>query len=159
MAHAGGRPPKYNPEKHVPQVEELSGSGMTLAQIAIAMDLAVSTVCKWRDDHPEFSVALNRGKDATDDRVERSLYERAMGYSHPAVKIVVIAGKVVEAPYIERYPPDPTSMIFWLKNRRPAEWRERQEITHSGGLDPVQDMTPAERRALIASLIAKRNAE
>ncbi len=28
--------------------------------------------------------------------------------------------------------PDTTAQIFWLKNRKPAEWRDKQEINHSG---------------------------
>ena len=70
------------------------------------------------------TMAIKAGKEASDARVERSLYQRANGYSHPAVKAFMTRdGKIVEHHYIEHYPPDPTSMIWWLKNRRPDRWR------------------------------------
>jgi hypothetical protein len=57
-------------------------------------------------------------------RVERSLYERANGYSYDAVKIFMPAGadKPVYAPYVEHMPPDATACIFWMKNRMPERW-------------------------------------
>jgi hypothetical protein len=47
------------------------------------------------------------------------------GYSYDAVKIFMPAGakKPIYAPYVEHMPPDPTSAIFWLKNRDPAHYR------------------------------------
>jgi hypothetical protein len=52
-----------------------------------------------------------------------------MGYTHPAVKVFMPANAKtpVYAPFVERYPPDATSMIFWLKNRQPEKWRDRRE--------------------------------
>jgi len=31
-------------------------------------------------------------------------------------------------PTVKHYPPDTTAAIFWLKNRQPAKWREKQEV-------------------------------
>src|SRR5271169_4022957 len=58
-------------------------------------------------------------------RVERSLYERAVGYNYEAVKIFMPANraKPVIVPYIEHVPPDVTAGVFWLKNRDPQHWR------------------------------------
>jgi hypothetical protein len=69
---------------------------------------------------------LKIGKAEADKRVERSLYERANGYTYDAVKIFMPAGvkKPVYAPYREHVPPDVTAGIFWLKNRDPAHWRD-----------------------------------
>lgn len=66
-----------------------------------------------------------------------SLYKRAMGCSTPDVDIKVIDGKVVETPLIKHYPPDPTSMIFWLKNRQKDKWRDKQTTEHEGGMNIV----------------------
>jgi hypothetical protein len=58
-------------------------------------------------------------------RVERSLYQRAVGYHHDAVKIFCKKdGEIIEAPYVEHVPPDVTAQIFWLKNRDPAHCRD-----------------------------------
>jgi hypothetical protein len=65
-----------------------------------------------------------------DDRVERSLYNRAIGYSYDAVKIFCSRdGEIIEAPYVEHVPPDVTACIFWLKNRRPQDWRDVSGIS------------------------------
>jgi hypothetical protein len=80
------------------------------------------------------------GKQAADDRVERSLYQRANGYSHPAVKVFIKRdGTTVDYKYIEHYPPDPTSMCFWLKNRRPDRWRDVHNIDHAVGVYHISE--------------------
>ncbi|HLS07388.1 MAG TPA: hypothetical protein VK079_05485, partial [Bacillota bacterium] len=54
--------------------------------------------------------------------------------------------------------PDTTAQIFWLKNRKPAEWRDKQEIEHTGGLNNTNtELTPEEREKRIAELKAKLN--
>ena len=83
---------------------------------------------------------LDAGKQAADDRVERSLYQRANGYSHPAVKTFMTRdGKTVEHKYTEHYPPDTTAAIFFLKNRRPDRWRDVQNIEAQHGLYIISD--------------------
>jgi hypothetical protein len=78
--------------------------------------------------------------------VERSLYERAVGYNYEATKIFMPAGreKPVCAPYIEHVPPDTTAGIFWLKNRDPQHWRDTQQLEHVLGKYIISDqpMTP-----------------
>jgi hypothetical protein len=56
------------------------------------------TINTWKRAHPEFAAALARAKDVADDRVERALYERAIGYSHPAVKMLQHEGKPSSCP-------------------------------------------------------------
>ena len=71
------------------------------------------------------------GKAEADVRVERSLYQRAVGYSYDAVKIFCDKnGKVTRVPYREHVPPDFTAHIFWLKNRDPAHWRDAWQMEH-----------------------------
>lgn len=133
MAHAGGRPTKYDAKYHVPWARGLAMRGATMQQIAEEMDVALSTIYKWRDEHAEFSDALNEGRQQTDLRVERSLYERAMGGKSKETKkvIEVVDGQQVvkRIEEVEReLAPDTTACIFWLKNRNPAMWRDRQDI-------------------------------
>jgi len=80
----------------------------------------------------EFCNALKAGKSSADDRVERSLYERANGYTHVEDKIFMHEGQPVIVPTKKHYPPDTTAGIFWLKNRRAEDWREKQEVEHKG---------------------------
>lgn len=123
----GGRPTKYKPE-YPKQAAKLCALGATDAQLADFFEVNEDTITEWKNVHPEFSVSLKDAKAAFDDAtVERSLLQRATGYSHPAVKIFNDEGTPLEVPYTEHYPPDPTSMIFWLKNRQPQKWRDKQE--------------------------------
>jgi hypothetical protein len=105
-------------------------AGATNLDLAHEFQVSVQTVRSWRHRHPEFRAALKIGKDVADEIVARSLFERATGYSHDAVKVFMPAGadKPVYAPYVEHVPPDATSMIFWLKNRKPDEWRDKTEV-------------------------------
>jgi hypothetical protein len=80
------------------------------------------------------------GKAEADNRVERSLYERANGYSYDAEKIFCDKnGKVTRVPYREHVPPDVTAGIFWLKNRDPAHWRDAWQVAHTLGKYIISD--------------------
>lgn len=140
MPAKGGRPSKYRHE-FVRQAYHLALLGATDADLANAFDVRLSTVALWKRRQPEFSDALKKGKSEADANVAKSLYRRAIGYSHPAVKIIAVAqgnnqGSAVEqVPYVERYPPDTVAAIFWLKNRRPDLWRDKRDVEHSGAVD------------------------
>lgn len=132
---AGGRPSKFKPE-YVEQARKLAQLGATDREIADFFKVAESTLNLWKGEHDAFSEALKVGKASADDRVEQSLYRRALGYEHDAMKIHVAGdGTITQVPYVERYPPDTTAAIFWLKNRRKESWRDvsRQEQTGADG--------------------------
>jgi hypothetical protein len=129
-----GRPTKYKPE-YAEQAAKLCKLGATDAQLADFFDVAISTVALWKVEHKEFSDALKLAKEKADELVELSLYRRAMGYECDEVDIRVIEGQIVQTPIRKIYPPDSTAMIFWLKNRRPSDWRDKvaQELTGADG--------------------------
>lgn len=108
--------------------------GATDREIAEMLGVSERTLNNWKHAHPELVDALKVGKETADDRVEQSLYRRALGYSHDAVKIMTVDGSVVHERYVEHYPPDTTAAIFWLKNRRKEQWRDKHEHEHTGGL-------------------------
>lgn len=139
-----GRPTTYKPE-YAKQVATLCQLGATDAQLADFFGCSVSTLNLWKVRHPEFSSSIRLAKDKADELVEQSLFKRAMGYEHDEVDIRVIDGQVVQTPLRKAYPPDTTAMIFWLKNRRPAEWRDKidQELTGPNG-GPVQHRVAVE---------------
>jgi hypothetical protein len=94
--------------------------------------------------------ALSQNHTAVDARVERSLYQRAVGYSYDAVKIFCKKdGEIFEAPYVEHVPPDVTACIFWLKNRDPAHWRDAWQVDHTLGKYIISD--PADERGTMDS--------
>lgn len=133
---AGGRPTKFSPE-YVHQVEKLCKLGATDDGLAEFFEVTVSTINLWKQKHPEFSESLKRGKITADSAVAASLYKRAVGYSHPAVKIFNNQGEPLVVDYTEHYPPDTTACIFWLKNRQPQLWRDRIEQSGPQG-SPMQ---------------------
>lgn len=122
----GGAPTKYKPE-YAEQAEKLTMLGMTDAQLASFFGVTERTINGWKADHEEFFHALKDGKAVADANVAVSLYKRATGYSHDAVKIFNDQGAPLVVPYVEHYPPDTTACIFWLKNRRPSDWRDKRE--------------------------------
>lgn len=119
--------------------------GATEREIAQAFEVSEETLRRWKHQHPEFCGAIKIGKEPADDRVEQSLFRRATGYSFESVKIFQYEGNEVVVPYTEHIPPDPASMFFWLKNRRPDQWRDKiqQEVTGKDGaaLVPVINLT------------------
>lgn len=127
----GGRPTKYKPE-YIEQARKLCLLGATDRELADFFEVAESTLNLWKLEHPEFSESLKSGKEAADERVERSLFHRAIGYKHDAVKMFQAGGAVISEQYVEHYPPDTTAAIFWLKNRKPKEWRDRHQQELSG---------------------------
>jgi hypothetical protein len=113
---------------------ELAKGGATDKQLAAAAGVSLRAFHAWKGRHPDFKAALRKAKDVADELVEASLYMRAVGFSHPAVKFFCHEGRVVSKRYREQYAPDTTAAIFWLKNRRPDLWRDAQKIDLSGGI-------------------------
>lgn len=121
----------YDPYIHPHQTKRLCEMGMTNREIADFFQVSVHTIHRWRANYPEFAEAFVTGKELADDRVERALYNRAIGYSYDSEKIVTIslgknAGTAIErVPIVEHVPPDVKAAELWLKNRRPKEWGGR----------------------------------
>ncbi|MBY4947010.1 helix-turn-helix domain-containing protein [Cupriavidus respiraculi] len=128
------RPSSYKPE-FAEQARKLCLLGATDKEMADVFGVSETTLNNWKTAHPEFLVSLKAGKDEADANVADRLYQRAMGYSHPAEKIVVVAGAIERVAYTEHYPPDTTAAIFWLKNRKKREWRDKidHEMTGADG--------------------------
>lgn len=128
-----GRPSDYK-DDYAKQVTKLAELGATDQEVADFFEIDVRTVYRWKHDYPEFCQALKVGKEVADERVERSLYQKAIGYEQDEVKIFMPGGasEPVYAPFRAKIAPDTTAAIFWLKNRRSQQWRDKQEHEHSG---------------------------
>lgn len=139
---AGGRPSKFEDDL-VERAYFLATKGFTDLEIAKAFGINVDTVYEWKKTRTEFSDALKLGKEESDRKVERSLYEKATGYSHPDTHFSAYEGIVTETPTVKHYAPDTTAAIFWLKNRKPEQWREKQEVSlEIPGLREFFDLIP-----------------
>lgn len=145
-----GRPSKYKPE-FAKQAAKLCKLGATDAELAEFFEVAVSTIGLWKVKHKEFSDAQKMGKDESDARVERSLYLRALGYEHDEVDIRVVDKSIVQTPIRKYYPPDTTAAIFWLKNRKPEDWRDKTEVEAT--VEEVGESQPNEIARRVAFLL------
>lgn len=85
-------------------LEGWARNGLTYVQIAKNMGIGETTLKEWRKKEPAINDAMKKGREVVDFEVENALYKNA------------INGNV-------------TAQIFWLKNRRPKEWREKIEIS------------------------------
>lgn len=129
----GGRPSPYKPE-FAEQAAKLCELGATDYELAKFFNVCTRTVQRWRIEHEEFCRAVIAGKDAADERVERSLYNRAVGYTFESEKVFQFQGAIVRAATEEHVPPDPGAAMNWLKNRRADKWRDKQDHEHGGAI-------------------------
>ena len=130
-----GRPSKFEQVKDM--LYKMASYGMTDKQMADVVGVSEQTVNNWKLKDPNFLESLRAEKEIADARVERSLFERATGYSHAEDKIFNDNGTPLVVPTVKHYAPDTTAAIFWLKNRKPREWRDKQEVEHSGEVSQV----------------------
>jgi hypothetical protein len=136
LNNEGGRPTKYKPA-YAKQAYKLCLLGATDKELSEFFEVNESTIRAWKKDIIEFSVSLKRGKETADAEVAEKLFKRATGYSHPDLDIKMHEGKAVITKLKKHYPPDTTAAIFWLKNRRIQNWRDKteQEISDKTFID------------------------
>ncbi len=114
--------------------------GLTQAQMAKNMGISLSTFKEWIKKYPAISAAIKKGKELADYEMENALYKKGIGYTVTLKKPFKVKkteyenGKKIreteeiEYAEVEEYiPPDTTAQIFWLKNRKPDEWRDKRE--------------------------------
>ncbi len=131
-----GQPTKFKPE-YLSQALVLAEKGFTDNDIAEVFEVTEQTINNWKKQFPQFFESLKKGKAVADQKVVQSLYQRALGYSHPDIHISNHKGLVTKTNIIKHYAPDTTACIIWLKNRDPEHWRDKQDIEHSGNVTVV----------------------
>lgn len=157
MAKPTGRPTKFSAEMQR-QALVLAKVGFTDDQMSEVLGITKQTLNNWKKSHPAFFDLLKTQKKQADEIVVRSLYERACGYEHPDTHISNYQGKITITGIVKHYPPDPVSMIFWLKNRDRENWRDKQDLQI--GLDEsmlqavLSGMSPERAESVKKELIA-----
>lgn len=119
------------------RLEAYARDGLTDEQIAHNMGINPATLYEWKKKYHEISEALKKGKEVVDIQVENALLKRALGYSYKETKTEETADGDKVTVTIKEVIPDTTAQIFWLKNRRPDRWRDKQDIEHSGQIGGV----------------------
>lgn len=116
----------------ITRLEAWARDGLTDEQLAAKIGITTTTLYDWKKKYPVISEALKRGKEVVDVEVENALLKRAMGYEYTETRTETADDGTVKTIVMQKtMPPDTTAQIFWLKNRRPAVWRDKQQVEHS----------------------------
>jgi hypothetical protein len=144
-----GRPAEYKPE-FAKQAAKLCKLGATDFELAEFFEVDTRTIYRWKNTFPAFCQAVVAGKKKADDRVERALFNRAVGYTYESEKLFCYEGVVTRAQTIDHVAPDPGAAMNWLKNRRPDKWREKTHTEHgvSDGLAELMKAIDGKTRGL-----------
>ncbi len=118
-----GRPTKLT-DSLGEKIAALYKEGKTDSQVAKLTGVSRVTIWQWRKKYPEFLNTVKEAKDVADDLVESCLFSRATGYNYMKINKGVSFGNEWEVKVPTHIPPDVAACIFWLKNRRPEQWRD-----------------------------------
>ena len=153
MAKAG-RKNKYftHVQSRLEEIGHWCREGLVETEICKRLGVGISNWERYKNAFRELRDSLKKNKEIADYRVEKALYLRACGYEYeevteePAVDVIVEAlrrgekfsrdeirelvddAMIVTKLVKKHLAPDPVSMIFWLKNRKPDKWRVKQEV-------------------------------
>lgn len=140
-----GRRGKYEDwltEDGLLKVQGWARDGLSNEQIAHNIGINKDTLYEWQKRFSDFSDALKKGKEVVDREVENALLKRAMGYEYDEVTQEPVedkdTGEVqmrVTKRVTKQIAPDVTAQIFWLKNRKPDEFRDKRDVELSGHVD------------------------
>lgn len=125
-------------EEGLIKIEGWARDGLIDEQIAHNIGIARSTLAGWKNSYPVIAEALKRGKEVVDREVENALYNRALGYTYADEQETIEEdheGELVSkktTSQTRHVSGDTTAMIFWLKNRKPEQWRDRKQLDVSG---------------------------
>lgn len=125
--------------------------GLIDKEIAEKMNVSPPTLYKYKKMFPQIVEALRKGKELVDVEVENALYKKALGYNVPVQKAFKVKDivynengkKISETERIEyaeeeiHIPADTTAQIFWLKNRKKQQWRDKVEYEKTQGVQKI----------------------
>ena len=127
-------------------------NGLTDEQIAHNMGITRKTLAEWKNKYSDISDTLKINKEIVDTQVENALLRKALGINKIVKKPIKVkevqydAGKrISEKEHIEYVneeiyiQPDTAAQIFWLKNRKPEEWRDKRTVENEGNISINSD--------------------
>ena len=134
---------EWRTEEGLIRIRGWARDGLTIKEIAFKIGVSRSTLNEWIKKFQDISDAIKKDRDVVDRQIEESMFQTAKGYKVTLKKPIKVkkvtfdkAGrKTSEEEHIEYteeemyIAPNTTAQIFWLKNRKPAEWRDKREET------------------------------
>ena len=153
---ASGKYHDWLTEEGLLKIEGWARDGLTDEQIAKNIGIGYSTLQAWKSKYRDIQDTLKRGKEVVDREVENALLKRALGYTYNEVtqEANEFGELAVSKVVTKQVSPDVTAQIFWLKNRKPKEWRDRKETELSGNIgvnNPFEGLTTEELRKIARS--------
>ncbi len=113
--------------------------GATNTEVAEKLGITRESLNQYRRKYADVADALEIPRGAVDDEVEAALYKRCKGYDYEEVtkwQTIGPGGKIIwlEKRTTKHLPPDPSSIQFWLTNRRKPEWKRMPDtVTEEAG--------------------------
>lgn len=150
-------------ETRLPEIEQMARDGYTDENIFKTLGVSRPTFYSWKAKYEDFAEALRKGKGVVDAEIENKLLDNARGYTvwEETQELMTVpnelTGKaeqrmITTKRVLKHIKGDTTAQIFWLKNRRPDEWRDKQHIQHSGGISDLGYMSDAELEKALKDL-------
>lgn len=163
---AKGKYQEWLTEEGLLQLESWARDGLTDEQIASNIGITRKTLAEWKTKYSDICDTLKRGKAVVDIQVENALLKRALGYSYdevtrervldydPSTGQVVGSHMEITKTVKKEVQGDTTAQIFWLKNRRPEQWKDKRDVSVEGEIstnNPFKGLSTDELRKLIES--------
>lgn len=123
VKNKGGRPTVFKTE-FLAVIFKMCELGATDSDLAAAFGVTRGTINNWKKKHPEVFVQIKQGKNEANEKVEKALYQRALGFKCDETKFATFEGQITDSRKFKRhYPPDINAIKFFLTNRDPERWK------------------------------------
>jgi len=130
------------------QLKKLAAAGWSVDEVADFYGLPKTLLNNWiTTNKNSIGDAFNTGLDNSIKRVERALFERAIGYTHKEIKVMSVprggnqGSRIEKVKVTKHYPPEVQACIFYLTNKRRSEWKHRFELQTYTETDNLPDMS------------------
>ena len=132
---AKGKYQEWLQQDNLTMIEGWARQGLTNEQIAKNIGVNADTFYTWLKKYPEISESLKKGKAPVDFEVENALYKRAVGFDYEEIETIEEEVDGVFKTRVKRTLrtalPDTSAIIFWLKNRKPEQWRKLNPVVEN----------------------------
>ena len=132
---AKGKYHEWLQQDNLLMIEGWARQGLTDEQIASNIGVNKTTLYDWIKRFPNISNALKKGKAPVDFEVENALYKRAVGFEYEEVETLIEEVNGETKKKVKRTKrtalPDTSAIIFWLKNRKPEQWRKMNPVVEN----------------------------
>ncbi|MDZ4178679.1 MAG: hypothetical protein U1E29_05550 [Coriobacteriia bacterium] len=153
------RPPTYSAKAYDAKCEALAAEGWTDWQIAKRLGTTSTSFKNWKEQHPSFLAALEKGRDRMLENLPPTLYRKAFGYEYDEVSVTIeeiVTAKpgtekaaaldaarerredgehiyaIKRTTTTKRAAPDTAMSIFLAVNKLGGDYRHVNRVEHTG---------------------------